>query len=460
MLALLLIAAAVAGDDRARDARPGLSGPEQRATAGRFAVHYTTEGGDAVLGGDADADGVPDAVPRVLAALEDAEGIYLTDGWRPILADDGDGGGPEIDVYLVDVDINGYSVPVDVGASPATSCFIEIDPHRGADPGLILESVAVHELHHCVQFAYTDYADSWIYEATSTYEQYRITADDPLELALGVLWQSRLGGADRAIDDTGDRFEYAAFAWVKFWTEFRGARVGRGPELWETIAAEGDWRAATESEAQRNWGLSFEQTYLEHAVWNAFACANDDGQHYDPLTHRCVLAASIEVVPAVDTIDLAQTHGPYATVYAEVAAAGDPRPIALDCAGPGVGARAGVALVTVDAAGLAGEEVTAWSSESDPLTVRLAAAIPADGSVRIALVSTGATPAVHRCDVTRVDPVPEPRRGLSCATVPVDRGSWPFLAAAAFQLLRSRRSFRDPSRRMLAPLRLARGATE
>ena len=143
----------------AREAgRPTLSGEDQTNSRGRWVIHWTDSGTDAVIGGDANGDGTPDAIPRILDALDFGAARYEADGWRPILDDDGRGGDTNIDIYLRVVDVNGYSYPVAVSGKSGHSCYIEIDPTL-ATQGQVLESVAVHELHHCVQFAYTTETD-------------------------------------------------------------------------------------------------------------------------------------------------------------------------------------------------------------------------------------------------------------------------------------------------------------
>ncbi len=345
----------------AADPRPELSGAVRVASRAGFQVHWTDEGSDALRGGDNDGDGRPDAVDRVLGALESADRFYQAEGWRAALPDDGEGGSDEIDVYLHAVDINGYAHPIDRGLGLAHACWIEVDGSLANGDTLVLESVAAHEFHHCVEYAYTPFADSFIYESTATWAQYRAVSDDVLEVGASVLWGTRLREPDRRIDDVGGRFEYAGFVWVKFWSEFGGRDPSRAPALWEALVEEeSDWQAAHEAEAQRVWGRSLDEVFLEHAVWNGFACARDDGAHYDPLVHRCLVDSEVPVDEVVaDEVAFTHVEVPYTALYASVAASGDARPIAVECGDPGQGARAGLALVALDASGVAGEQVSA-----------------------------------------------------------------------------------------------------
>lgn len=391
----------------AGDPRPELSGPVREVSRGGFRVHWTEAGADALPGGDLDGDGQPDAVARVLGALESADRLYQAEGWRTALADDGEGGSDAIDVYLHEVDINGYAHPIDVGQGLAHACWMEVDKALANGDTLILESVTAHEFHHCVEYAYTPFADSWMYESTATWAQYRAVVDDVLEVGASVLWGARLREPERRIDDVGGRFEYAGFVWVKFWAESGGRDPSRVPAVWEALAeADSDWEDAHEVEAQRVWGRSLDASFLEHAVWNGFACGRDDGAHYEPLVHRCLVDSEVPVEGvASDEVIFEHVDDPYTARYASVQSAGDDRPIGVTCDDPGPDARAGLALVAVDASGVAGESVTAWASEGEGLSVRLDRTLDAGGSVLLVHASTGRDPALQTCTLSRLDAV-------------------------------------------------------
>jgi hypothetical protein len=267
------------------DERPALSGPEQVQGDARFVVHYTDEGVDAVSTG---------SVERVLAALNAAADAYDAEGWRSVAPDSQTDN--RIDAYLRVVDVNGYAHP-DERADGTWTCWLEIDPNMANSPALTLESVTEHEFHHCVEYGYQVRADGWIYEATTTWEQYRQVHDSTLDVALGVLWATRLSQPEAALDAMGNRLEYAQFLLIKFLDEADGADPTRIVRLWEDLEADPDWRVALEAWSERERGVPFVDTLAEHGRWNAFACNRDDGAHYDPDELPCVVDAEVAMVP-------------------------------------------------------------------------------------------------------------------------------------------------------------------
>lgn len=395
----------------ARAARPTLSGPEELVADDAFAVHYTRSGADAVPPLDADTDGTLDLPQRVLAALDLAASAYAADGWRPVVPDEGGGDTPQIDVYLRVLDINGYAHPVTT-ASGAT-CWLEVDPTLGLG-GQLIESVTAHELHHCVQYAYTPDADAWIYEATATGAQYGVVTDGVLDLGLGVLWSNRLAHPERSVDDTGDRYEYAGFVWTKFWSELDGADPSRLPDLWEALAqTPRDWEAAHDAEAQRLWGRTLPEVFVRHAEWNRFACAADDGAHYAASPLGCAVDAEVPH-PLGQDIGSPEPRAAWSIAYTDRASGDDPGPVTVRCA---EGLDQGLALMAVDAQGALAEATYGTATADTPLEVALSANPPAGGTVRIAH-TVGATPAdTVDCTLEEAPPL-DPPAPRGCASAP------------------------------------------
>lgn len=320
---------------RSAPERPELSGPEEQIDRGRFRIRFTREGRDAPPPTDADANGLPDVVDTLAAALPEAEDAYLAEGWRPLAGDGGAGGSDAIDVYVRELDVYGYSTPVPL-PDGSWSCMLEID--RGVTvAGSVAASVATHELHHCVEFRYTVQTASWLYEAAATYEQYSHVVDPLLDLAVGVLYADRLGHPQRKIDDTDGRFEYAGFLWMKYWSERGGFAPERLPELWEALAADPDWTVALDAESRSRFGTDLASTFLDHAVWNGFACANDVGGHYlaDPIPCRAALSVPLTAW-AGDQIDLVHDEGPFTAAYLSLPTEDDHATITCD-GGEGLG---------------------------------------------------------------------------------------------------------------------------
>ena len=432
---------------RERGGRPDLSGPvsSEQSEDGRFTVHWTDEGEDAPPVLDADANGRSDYLDRVFGALSLGGSVYEELGFRAVPPDDGSGGDGSLDLYVKVLPVNGYANPV-VGPE-GMSCFMQIDPGLGSG-GAILESVVVHELHHCVQYTYTVEAQSWIYEAGATYEQYDHVQSPTLQVALDVLWNDRLRGADRPLDEADGRFEYAGFLFVKFIEERGETDRARIPRLWQALEAEPVWQEGLGALAGAEWGLDLGELLLDFHTWNAFACSRDDGAHYGSERHPCTFpATSVNVQVLAAELDHAFEAGGGSAFYAELEAEED-RPVELRCSQEVEAAAAWVRLVALDVEGASGEEASARIESEGSL--RLEDPLDPRGAVLVVVVAEGAEAPRLRCDVARVDPIsdppPEPPpEGEACACSSASRaGVLPlFGAVIAGRLRRTRRGARE-----------------
>lgn len=423
--------------------RPSLSGPEETVDAGRFLIRFTRTGRDAPTPSDADANGLPDLIDVLRTQLPIAEQAYLDEGWTPLVGDVGVGGTDQIDVYVVEIDAFGYStsVPASDGSS---SCFLEIDPALTL-PGQVAASVATHELHHCVEFRYATGLSSWVYEAAATYEQYTHVLDPLLDVAVGVLYGRRLAEPERRLADADGQFEYAAFLWMKYWAEAGGAddeRLVAEPhperliELWQALGAHDTWREGMDAASEAAFGRGLSATYLDHAVWNGFACANADGAHYLDSSLPCIATVAVpETAWDGAPITVTHTDQPFTAAY-----------LSLPTDGPRTGVRCDgdddlrYAAVAVDGTGA--ELAAATGLSGDPLSVPT---VPG-GAVRVVLTSSDA-PIDASCEAFTP---PAPDR-VGCATGPsagpsagrAGLGSSWVGALGAFAL-RRRRSARTP----------------
>lgn len=164
-------------------AAPTLSGAEQTllSNSGRYLIHYTTSGGDAV----------PSVswVQTVAQTFDDVATAYLSRGWRlaPTAA------GAPYDVYLRSLaslslygqTTSAQSIP-SAGFANAYASFMEIDKDFTNDiytkasknggvpvftPLQSLQITAAHEYHHAIQYGYNFFFDVWYAEATSTWHE-------------------------------------------------------------------------------------------------------------------------------------------------------------------------------------------------------------------------------------------------------------------------------------------------
>jgi len=396
-------------------ARPTLSGAAEVVDSddGRFRVHFTRDGDD-VPGGVDGADGVPEMVDRVLDGLEIGRQTFLERGYRTAHPDAGEEGSDAIDVYITEIDSNGYATPVD-GAADETSCYIRINPDLGTVGGEIVESVAIHELHHCVQFAYTTDTHAFMYEATATFEQYRALEDETLALALDVLYVERLSEPERMLNNTEGRYHYAGFLFMKFWTEYSGLDLDRIPDLWEQLALTPAWDEALDAAAESTWETSLDEVFLQFARFNAFACSRDDGQHYLPDSLECGLDIEVPFTSLEDptqTASVSLENTPYSASYARWERATKGKLTSMTCAVPSdPDGDLRVLLAHLDADGAL--------VESESMQIEAGAVVTlhepngADGSTLAVFASVGEGPVTSTCTLREREP--EEKEACGCA---------------------------------------------
>ena len=159
-------------------AAPVLSGEKTLLSiSGRFLIHYTTSG----------ADAVPSLawVQTVAQTFDDVANAYTALGWNraPTVS------GAPYDVYLRDLANDSiYGQTTSTQAIPSTgyanaiASFIEIDNdftdslfvNQTGGPYTALQSLqitAAHEYHHAIQYGYNLFFDIWYAEATSTWQE-------------------------------------------------------------------------------------------------------------------------------------------------------------------------------------------------------------------------------------------------------------------------------------------------
>lgn len=168
---------------------------------GRFRVHYTTTGPDAVPADDATMDGIPDFVQECVEALELAWRVEVdTLGYLPPPPDAGAGGSDALDIYLRDLAKAGpggssyyglTSLDARIRSTPTETytTWIDIDNDfaesdrdaRGnvsfATFGIdALRVTCAHEFHHTIQSGRYGIAgiNRSLYELTSTWMEIRV----------------------------------------------------------------------------------------------------------------------------------------------------------------------------------------------------------------------------------------------------------------------------------------------
>lgn len=173
---------------------------------GRFRVHYSRVGVDAVPPEDVNANGMPDYVEDAIESLLLAYRVFIdTLGYPPPPADGNAGGSNAIDVYLRDLSkagqrgtgLYGTTIPetqISQQTPPRYTSWIEIDndfspADRNADGLPVyattgtdgLRVTCAHELHHTIQIGIYGIASQqlMVYELTSTWMEMRVQPSIP-----------------------------------------------------------------------------------------------------------------------------------------------------------------------------------------------------------------------------------------------------------------------------------------
>jgi hypothetical protein len=150
-----------------------------------FCVHWVAEGIDAPGLADANGDGVPDFVERVLRVAEHVHSIENDKlGWREPKSDGQVGGGSgKTDIYLSQIggELFGYAAPDSGQASKGHRIprrlhgYLVLDndysafEFPGTKPFNDLEVTLAHEYNHILQFGYDAFQDPWFAESSATW---------------------------------------------------------------------------------------------------------------------------------------------------------------------------------------------------------------------------------------------------------------------------------------------------
>jgi hypothetical protein len=159
--------------------------PRSPICSAHFCVHWVAEGIDAPSLADADGDGVPDYVRRVLAVAEHVHQVENEKlGWREPKSDGRIGGGKgKTDVYLSQIggELFGYAAPDRGQASKEHRIprrlhgYLVLDndysafEFPGTTPAQDLEVTVAHEYNHILQFGYDAFQDPWFAESTAVW---------------------------------------------------------------------------------------------------------------------------------------------------------------------------------------------------------------------------------------------------------------------------------------------------
>ncbi|MDU0458197.1 MAG: CFI-box-CTERM domain-containing protein [Geobacteraceae bacterium] len=218
---------------------PVLSGSESThlSPSGRFRIHYTTSGIDAVPSFS--------WVQTVAQTFDNVANSYQTLGWRqaPTVSS------APYDVYLLELSAQRlYGRTTTTQATPSTgftnafSSFMEIDNNftdsiYNPTTYTALQSLqitAAHEYHHAIQYGYNYFFDIWYAEATSTW--YEDELYDPVNQLYGYIpgWFNNSTLALDTATSTATGGGYGRWILNRYLTEKHGAGVVKA--AWDKLA--------------------------------------------------------------------------------------------------------------------------------------------------------------------------------------------------------------------------------
>lgn len=258
------------------------------STDGRFVVHYTRDGDNAVPSADEDASGVPDFVEEVAAVYVEVLTFYEgTLGFRPPLGDGAignEGAGPgddRFDIYLVDFGGVGDGVFgidfCDPGNTERCAGFMtqENDYVGYGYPSTLVANriLGSHEFFHAIQAAYDTGQGSVLAEGTAVWatEMFDPSLED-FEAFLPGYFDNPDRPLDEPLPGPVDPFSYGSAIFFKFVEEKLGASAVQ--DIWERTenGADGDddprWIEVLDDVFQEHGATSFSDGFVELVTWN------------------------------------------------------------------------------------------------------------------------------------------------------------------------------------------------
>jgi len=256
------------------------------SAGGRFKIHYTISGADAVSSTDSNNNGIPDFVESVAEGFERSFDVEINElSYRQQPADNG-ADGDEYDVYIENLGTQFYGFTQGEDAINATpnddlTSYIVIDNDfnnrhftRGLNGALV---TTAHEFFHAIQFGYRTLKNS---EEAFYYE-------------LCSVWME-----DVVFDDINDYFQYLPsflsqrdIPFNKFsnsnfgealWYHFLVKKL-QSPDIvrrtWE-LMAEDDLAIFAIDLALQEQGRSLSSEFANFAIWNYFTGSRADVVNY------------------------------------------------------------------------------------------------------------------------------------------------------------------------------------
>lgn len=276
-----------------------------QSSQGRFLVHFTRNGSNAVPAADGDNSGVPDFAEDVAETYESVLTHYESLGFSAPLSDAGkadNGGDGAFDVYLVDfagVGDGNFQKEFCTSENPqrCSGYMVQENDYVGygyPSTQLANRILCSHEFFHAVQAAYDTEQGSVFSEGSAVWatESFDASLKD-FEGFLGGYFQNPDRSLDVPLPGPVDPFSYGSGIFFQFLEERHGAGTVRG--LWQAVengsggVADPYWLTALDPLLATK-GSSFAETYTDFATWNLMTALRGDpsrsyaaGKSYPPV---------------------------------------------------------------------------------------------------------------------------------------------------------------------------------
>jgi hypothetical protein len=249
---------------------------------GRFRIHYTTVGTDAVSLEDLDGSGVPDYIEEVGRTMDHVYHTEIEEMGFPAPPEDFDIDGPEWDVYIRNISDYGYTTwEYPVSQNPdvwTTYITLDNDYSQTKTKGLDgLHVSAAHEFFHMIQFGYNfRYEDIFVMEAASTWMEDAVY--DSVNDYLYYL-PSYFRNTNIPFNHSGSNREYGLSIWFHFLEKrFGGYEIVK--EVWEQIVSYPAMGAL--DQALQDRGSSFPAELTLFYGWNYMTGSRSDSVRFYP----------------------------------------------------------------------------------------------------------------------------------------------------------------------------------
>jgi hypothetical protein len=325
------------------DARPAL---QTSLSAGAFRFHFDTTGNDAPALLNALHQRIPGSARAFVdsaAAIMAYTASYEIDslGYLPPPQDGTLGGGPEYDIYIMDLGaLYGYTSPDVATPEGGTSTtfvtidndfiFVQPDSNKGM-PGL--KVTLAHEFHHAIQIGRYGYrpSDVWYHEVTSVWmEDVVFTGVNDYYQYLFATW-SHFRNPETAFT-SNQIIEYSRGIWGQYFTKkFGGDAMLR---TWQGIGAAPPV-TAIDNVLRSRYQSNLRAAFGEWSLWNYFTAARANATAYYPEGGNFPLMAETMYDVAADRRDITGAVGCLSSKYFRVASGRDTLALIITYTGNG-----------------------------------------------------------------------------------------------------------------------------